>query len=105
MNTTRTYRRGDIYLAKTNPRIGPRGGAKAVLLLQNDAEEYYSTSVFAVPIAMRPSPFLRRARIYASTSARCRWCSTTGSEPWTSARSQTTSALSTANSLRRCFSS
>ena len=57
MNTTRTYRRGDIYLAKTNPRIGPRGGAKAVLLLQNDAEEYYSTSVFAVPIAMRPSPF------------------------------------------------
>ena len=47
MNTTRTYRRGDIYLAKTNPRIGPRGGAKAVLLLQNDAEDVYKRQQLA----------------------------------------------------------
>ena len=57
MNNTRVYRRGDIYLSKTGPRIGNRSSTRAVLLLQNDADEFYSTSVFAVPIAMKPSPF------------------------------------------------
>ena len=57
MNNTRNYRRGDIYLSKTGPRIGNRSSTRAVLLLQNDADEFYSTSVFAVPIAMKPSPF------------------------------------------------
>ncbi len=57
MNNTRNYRRGDIYLSKTGPRIGNRSSTRAVLLLQNDADEVYSTSVFAVPIAMKPSPF------------------------------------------------
>ena len=58
MNNTRNYRRGDIYLSKTGPRIGNRSSTRAVLLLQNDADEFYSTSVFGwVPIAMKPSPF------------------------------------------------
>mgnify|MGYP000009418185 FL=1 len=57
MNNVRNYRRGDIYLSKTGPRIGNRCSARAVLLLQNDADEFYSTSIFAVPIAMKPSPF------------------------------------------------
>ena len=52
MNNTRNYRRGDIYLSKTSPRFGNRSCIRAVLLLQNDADEFYSTSVFAVPIAM-----------------------------------------------------
>ena len=38
MNTTRTYRRGDIYLAKTNPRIGPRGGAMMVSTVAINAD-------------------------------------------------------------------
>lgn len=57
MNNTRNYRRGDIYLSKTSPRIGNRSCTRAVLLLQNDADEFYSTSIFAVPITMRLSPF------------------------------------------------
>ena len=57
MNNTRNYRRGDIYLSKTGPRIGNRSSTRAVLLLQNDADEFYSTSIFAVPITMKPSPF------------------------------------------------
>ncbi len=57
MNNARNYRRGDIYLSKTGPRIGNRSSTHAVLLLQNDADEFYSTSVFAVPIAMKPSPY------------------------------------------------
>lgn len=56
MNTTRTYRRGDIYLAKTGARFGSRSSIRAVLLLQNDSGEFYSTGVLAVPIAMQPSP-------------------------------------------------
>lgn len=57
MNNTRNYRRGDIYFSKTGPRIGNRSCTRAVLLLQNDADEFYSTSIFAVPITMKPSPF------------------------------------------------
>ena len=40
MNNTRNYRRGDIYLSKTGPRIGNRSYTRAVLLLQNDADEF-----------------------------------------------------------------
>lgn len=57
MNNTRNYRRGDIYLSKTGPRIGNKISTQAVLLLQNDADEFYSTSEFAVPITMKPAPF------------------------------------------------
>ena len=56
MNNTRNYRRGDIYLSKTGPRIGNRSSTRAVLLLQNDADEFYSPSIFAVPITMSPFP-------------------------------------------------
>ena len=57
MNNTRNYHRGDISLAKTGPRMWNRSCPRAVILLQNDADEFYSTSIFAVPIAMKPSPF------------------------------------------------
>ena len=56
MNITRDYRRGDIYTVRTGTRMGARSRAKAMLLLQNDSDEFYSTSVLAVPIAMKPSP-------------------------------------------------
>lgn len=57
MKAAKKYRRGDIYITKSNPRIGFRSSIKAVLLLQNDTDEFYSTSVFAVPITIKPSPF------------------------------------------------
>ena len=49
MNNTRNYRRGDIYLSKTGPRLGNRNRTRAVLLHLNHADELYPISGFAVP--------------------------------------------------------
>lgn len=100
MNNVRNYRRGDIYLSKTGPRIGNRCSARAVLLLQNDADEFYSTYVFAVPIAMQPSPFpvpSENMLVYLTSMS---LCSTAAQVRWTNALWPIMSARWMTSSLR-----
>ena len=54
MNENWNYRRGDIYLADLNPYVGSeQGGTRPVLLLQNDAGNYFSPTLIIAPITSR----------------------------------------------------
>lgn len=54
MNETRNYRRGDIYLADLNPFVGSeQGGTRPVLLLQNDAGNFFCPTLIVAPITSR----------------------------------------------------
>lgn len=54
MNENWNYRRGDIYLADLNPFVGSeQGGTRPVLLLQNDAGNYYCPTLIVAPITSR----------------------------------------------------
>lgn len=54
MNENWNYRRGDIYLADLNPYVGSeQGGTRPVLLLQNDAGNYFCPTLIIAPITSR----------------------------------------------------
>lgn len=49
-----TYRRGDIYMANLNPFKGSeQGGIRPVLVLQNDAGNFYCPTLIVAPITSR----------------------------------------------------
>lgn len=51
MTDTWNYRRGDIYLANLNPFIGSeQGGTRPVLLLQNNAGNFFCPTLIVAPI-------------------------------------------------------
>lgn len=48
------YRRGDVYLANLDPYIGSeQGGTRPVLVLQNDAGNYFCPTLIIAPITSR----------------------------------------------------
>ena len=48
------FRRGDIYLANLNPRKGSeQGGIRPVLVLQNNAGNFFSPTIIVAPITSR----------------------------------------------------
>lgn len=54
MNEDWTYRRGDIYLANLDPYIGSeQGGTRPVVVLQNNAGNYFSPTLIVAPITSR----------------------------------------------------
>ena len=54
MNENWNYRRGDIYLADLNPFVGSeQGGTRPVLLLQNDAGNFFCPTLIVAPITSR----------------------------------------------------
>lgn len=54
MNENWNYRRGDIYLADLNPYVGSeQGGTRPVLLLQNNAGNYFCPTLIVAPITSR----------------------------------------------------
>ena len=54
LNENWNYRRGDIYLADLNPYVGSeQGGTRPVLLLQNDAGNYFCPTLIIAPITSR----------------------------------------------------
>ncbi len=54
MNEKWTYRRGDIYLANLDPYIGSeQGGTRPVLVLQNNAGNYYCPTLIVAPLTSR----------------------------------------------------
>lgn len=54
MNENWNYRRGDIYLADLNPFVGSeQGGTRPVLLLQNNAGNYFCPTLIVAPITSR----------------------------------------------------
>ena len=54
MNEDWIYRRGDIYLANLDPYIGSeQGGTRPVVVLQNNAGNYFSPTLIVAPITSR----------------------------------------------------
>ena len=54
MHEDHTYRRGDIYLACLDPFIGSeQGGTRPVLVLQNNAGNFFSPTLIVAPITSR----------------------------------------------------
>ena len=54
MNDNRDYHRGDIYLADLNPFVGSeQGGTRPVLILQNDAGNFFCPTLIIAPITSR----------------------------------------------------
>lgn len=54
LNENWNYRRGDIYLADLNPYVGSeQGGTRPVLLLQNDAGNFFCPTLIIAPITSR----------------------------------------------------
>lgn len=54
MNEDWIYRRGDIYLANLDPFIGSeQGGTRPVVVLQNNAGNYFSPTLIVAPITSR----------------------------------------------------
>ena len=48
------YRRGDIYLANLDPYVGSeQGGTRPVVVLQNNAGNYFSPTLIVAPITSR----------------------------------------------------
>jgi len=48
-------RRGEIYIADLNPYTGSeQGGIRPVLILQNNAGNYYSPTTLVAPISTKP---------------------------------------------------
>jgi len=48
-------RRGDVYIADLNPFTGSeQGGIRPVLILQNNAGNYYSPTTIIAPISNKP---------------------------------------------------
>ena len=54
MNDDWNYRRGDIYIANLDPYIGSeQGGTRPVVVLQNNAGNYFSPTLIVAPITSR----------------------------------------------------
>ena len=54
MNENHYYRRGNIYLADLNPYVGSeQGGTRPVLVLQNNAGNYFCPTVIVAPITSK----------------------------------------------------
>ena len=54
MNDNWNYRRGDIFLADLNPFVGSeQGGTRPVLLLQNNAGNFFCPTLIVAPITSR----------------------------------------------------
>lgn len=54
MNEDWIYRRGDIYLANLDPYIGSeQGGTRPVVVLQNNAGNFFSPTLIVAPITSR----------------------------------------------------
>ena len=54
MNEDWNYRRGDIYIANLDPYIGSeQGGTRPVVVLQNNAGNYFSPTLIVAPITSR----------------------------------------------------
>ena len=54
MNEKWNYRRGDIYLANLEPHTGSeQGGTRPVLLLQNNAGNFFCPTLIVAPITSR----------------------------------------------------
>ena len=54
MNENHNYHRGDIYLADLHPYIGSeQGGTRPVLVLQNNAGNFFSPTLIVAPITSR----------------------------------------------------
>ena len=51
MEDKRTYRRGEVYLANLDPRTGSeQGGTRPVLVLQNNAGNYFCPTLIVAPL-------------------------------------------------------
>jgi mRNA interferase MazF len=51
----KTVRRGDIYYADLNLTVGSeQGGVRPVLIIQNNAGNYYSPTTIVAPISNKP---------------------------------------------------
>ena len=54
MNEDWNYHRGDIYLADLNPFVGSeQGGTRPVIILQNNAGNFFAPTVIVAPITSR----------------------------------------------------
>ena len=54
MHEDHTYHRGDIYLANLDPIIGSeQGGTRPVLILQNNAGNFFAPTLIVAPITSR----------------------------------------------------
>ena len=54
LSENHSYRRGDIYLANLDPFVGSeQGGTRPVLLLQNNAGNYFCPTLIVAPITSR----------------------------------------------------
>ena len=48
------FKRGDVYIANLNPRKGSeQGGTRPVLVLQNDAGNFYCPTLIVAPLTSR----------------------------------------------------
>ena len=68
------FRRGDIYLANLNPHKGSeQGGTRPVLVLQNNAGNFFSPTIIVAPITTRlRKPDLPTHRLLRKEGGLCR---------------------------------
>jgi len=59
MNENKIVRRGEIYMADLNPYTGSeQGGYRPVVILQNNAGNFYSTTTIIAPITSKKGKYL-----------------------------------------------
>ena len=68
------FRRGDVYLANLNPHKGSeQGGTRPVLVLQNNAGNFFSPTIIVAPITTRlRKPDLPTHRLRGKEGGLCR---------------------------------
>ena len=68
------FRRGDVYLANLNPHKGSeQGGTRPVLVLQNNAGNFFSPTIIVAPITTRlRKPDLPTHRLLGKEGGLCR---------------------------------
>ena len=68
------FRRGDVYLANLNPHKGSeQGGTRPVLVLQNNAGNFFSPTIIVAPITTRlRKPDLSTHRLLGKEGGLCR---------------------------------
>ncbi len=66
MNEDWNYHRGDIYLADLNPFVGSeQGGTRPVIILQNNAGNFFAPTVIVAPITSRTQKKVHNQRTAA----------------------------------------
>lgn len=84
---TKTYYRGDVYMADLGQGVGSeQGGSRPVVIVQNDTGNHYSPTVIVAAMTSKAGSKAKLpTHLPWRASLRCPlWCCASKSEPWTS---------------------